>query len=58
MTVLWILLVLFAALIIILPLIEKWGPQANEEQLAKLSRWFIPMVGLLLILSLISLIFR
>jgi hypothetical protein len=51
-TLLSLLAVLFIALIIIIPVIERYAPKANAEQQAKLSRWILPLVGLSLVIAL------
>ena len=53
MTVLWILLALFTALIIIVPLIEKFGPQVSNESMGKMSRLIFPLIAILLVAQLI-----
>ena len=51
-TLLSLLAVLFIALIIIIPLLERFAPKANPQQQAKLSRWILPLVGISLVLAL------
>ncbi|GAA4090393.1 hypothetical protein GCM10022414_11960 [Zhongshania borealis] len=51
-TLLSLLAVLFIALIIIIPVIERYAPKANAEQQAKLSRWILPLVGISLVFAL------
>lgn len=51
-----ILAILFIALIIIIPLLEKSNWRMPEESQAKLSKWIWPMIGILLIVQLIMLI--
>jgi len=51
MTLLIILAVLFVALIIVVPLIEKYGQKQSDESLHKLTRWIFPLLLLLLILQ-------
>ncbi|MDF1693896.1 MAG: hypothetical protein P1U47_16080 [Zhongshania sp.] len=53
-TLLSLLAVLFIALIIIVPLLERFAPKANAEQQAKISRWILPLVGVALVLGLIK----
>ncbi|POP51334.1 hypothetical protein D0911_18355 [Zhongshania marina] len=47
-----ILAFLFIALIVLVPVIEKFAPRPSPEQQAKISRWILPLVGLSLILAL------
>ena len=44
-----ILAILFATLIIGIPLIEKYSTEKSEEQLQKITRYMIPLMILLLI---------
>jgi hypothetical protein len=53
MTLLIILAVLFAALFIIIPLIEKSNVRISEEDTSKMSRWIYPLMMIALILALI-----
>lgn len=57
MTLLIILAVLFLALFIIIPLVEKKGKRYSPEELQKLSRWIYPLMGLILFASLIKMMF-
>ena len=54
MNVFIILGVLFIALIVIIPLIEKSNLRVSNESASKLSRWIWPLVGLMLVLSLFA----
>ncbi len=56
MTVLIILAVLFAALFIVIPLIEKSKYRMSEQDVGKISRWILPLVAVLLLIQLIRLI--
>ncbi|CAA0090402.1 Uncharacterised protein [Zhongshania aliphaticivorans] len=47
-----ILAVLFIALIVLVPIIERFGPRPSPEQQAKISRWILPLVGISLIIAL------
>lgn len=47
-----ILAFLFIALIVLVPVIEKFAPRPSPKQQAKISRWILPLVGLSLILAL------
>lgn len=46
-----ILVVLFAALFIIIPLLEKHASKGDAIDDRKLSRWIIPLMALVLVLS-------
>jgi len=46
-----IIVLLFAALAIIIPLLEKYGSEPSPEKLQRLSRWFVPLIALALILQ-------
>ncbi len=54
MNVFIILGVLFLALIILIPLLEKSNMRVSEETTAKISRWIWPLMGLVLIASMIK----
>lgn len=58
MTLVNILGILFLSLIIIIPLLERFGPRPSEEQTQKISRWILPLIGLLLLIQLIAYLFR
>jgi len=51
-TLLTILAVLFVALIIIIPLIEKYAPKGETRDYGNIMRWIIPLMALLLVLQL------
>jgi hypothetical protein len=53
MTVLIILAVLFIALIVVVPLIERSNFRMSSEQMGKFGRWILP---LLVIMGLINLV--
>ena len=46
-----ILVILFAVLAILLPLIEKFGPEPDPEKIAKMSRWIVPLMLLAIVLQ-------
>ena len=46
-----ILGVLFIALIIIVPLVERYGKRYSKEELGKLTRWIFPLLMLLMVLQ-------
>jgi hypothetical protein len=54
MNVFVILGVLFLALVIIIPLIEKSNLRVSDESASKISRWIWPLLGIMLVLSLFS----
>ncbi|MEJ2669217.1 MAG: hypothetical protein P8077_02825 [Gammaproteobacteria bacterium] len=58
MVVLWIIVILFVALIIIVPLIEKYGPRISEEDRVRYMRWLLPLMGLLLLIQLALFLFK
>ncbi|WP_198556525.1 hypothetical protein [Paraglaciecola sp. MB-3u-78] len=53
MTVLIILGVLFIALVIIVPLIERSKFRMSNEQMGKLGRWILPLVVIMVIIQLV-----
>ena len=53
MVVLKILGVLFLALIILLPLMERFAKPMKDEEVSKISRWVLPLVALLLVAQLV-----
>ncbi|MDF2177040.1 hypothetical protein P2G88_02085 [Aliiglaciecola sp. CAU 1673] len=56
MTVIYILAILFIALIIIIPLLERSKLRMSDEQVGRYSRWIWPLVMILLIAQLIRMI--
>ncbi len=54
MVVLSILGVLFLALIILVPLMERFGKPMKDQELGKISRWILPLVALMLIVQLFA----
>lgn len=54
MNVLIILGVLFLALLVIIPLIEKSNLRVSDESASKISRWIWPLIGVMLVLSLVT----
>jgi hypothetical protein len=52
-TLLIILAVLFVALIVILPLVEKYAPKGEARDYSRLSRWIFPLMALLLVAQLV-----
>jgi hypothetical protein len=53
MTVLIILAVLFIALVIIVPLIERSTFRMSSEQMSKLGRWILPLLVIMLSIQLV-----
>ncbi|KPQ29382.1 MAG: hypothetical protein HLUCCX14_05975 [Marinobacter excellens HL-55] len=51
-TLLTILAVLFLALIIIVPLVEKYAPKGESRDYSKISKWLIPLMAVALVLQL------
>ncbi len=47
-----ILAVLFLALIIIVPLVEKYAPKGESRDYSKISKWLIPLMAVALVLQL------
>lgn len=54
MTVLYIIGILFLALVIVIPLLEKSNWRMSGKDMAKLSKWFWPLLMILLIAQLIK----
>ncbi|MFT4994413.1 MAG: hypothetical protein ACI965_001440 [Paraglaciecola sp.] len=52
MTVLIILGILFVALVIIVPLLERSKVKMSDEQMSKLGRWVLPLLAVMLIAQL------
>ncbi|SOB78233.1 hypothetical protein SAMN04488490_4097 [Marinobacter sp. LV10R510-11A] len=52
-TLLIILAVLFLALIVILPLIEKYAPKGEARSYGNLTRFIFPLVALLIVAQMI-----
>lgn len=48
-----ILLCLGAALILFVNLTERFATPMSAEKLAKISRWILPLVGLLIVIQLV-----
>lgn len=57
MTVFIIIGVLFLALIVVVPLIEKYGKRYEPEEVSKIARWIWPLVMLALVAQLIKMAF-
>ena len=50
-TLLTILLVLFVALVVIVPLVERFGKSYSNQEISKIARWVLPLMMLLLVLQ-------
>jgi len=57
MEVLILLAVLFGALAIVIPLIERSKMRVSNEDAAKWAKWIWPLMGILLVAQLLRLIF-
>lgn len=57
MTVFIILGLLFLALFVVVPLVEKHGKRHTPEELNKITRWIWPLVGIMLVLQLLNMAF-
>jgi hypothetical protein len=53
MTVFIILAVLFIALVVIVPLIERSNFRMSTEQMGKLGRWILPLLVVMVIIQLV-----
>jgi hypothetical protein len=53
MTVLIILAVLFIALVVIVPLIERSNFRMTTEQMGKFGRWILPLLVIMLLVKLV-----
>jgi hypothetical protein len=53
MTVLIILAVLFIALVVIVPLIERSNFRMSNEQMGKFGRWILPLLVIMVIIQLV-----
>lgn len=53
MNVLIILGVLFATLLIVVPLLERSKVRMSQESMAKLSRWILPLVLIMAVIQLV-----
>lgn len=53
MTVLIILGVLFIALVVIVPLIERSNFRLSNEQMGKFGRWILPLLVIMVIINLV-----
>ncbi|MFT5674415.1 MAG: hypothetical protein ACI808_000334 [Paraglaciecola sp.] len=53
MTVLIIIGVLFLALVIIVPLLERSNFRVSNEQMSKMSKWILPLLVVMVVIQLI-----
>ncbi|GAC18728.1 hypothetical protein [Paraglaciecola arctica] len=53
MTVLIILAVLFIALVVIVPLIERSNFRMSGEQMGKMGRWILPLLVIMVVIQLV-----
>lgn len=58
MTIIYILAILFVSLFVLVKVLENSKMQISDESTSKLSRWFMPLVGVLLVVQLIMMVFR
>ena len=56
-TLLIILLCIFGGVALMVTLTERFAKPADEEQVARLSRWIMPLVALAIVLSMIKFLF-
>ena len=54
MTVLIIIGVLFLALVIIVPLIERSNFRVSNEQMSKMGKWILPLLVVMVVIQLIK----
>jgi hypothetical protein len=48
-TLLAILAVLFLALIVIVPLVEKYAPKGEQRNYGNITRWILPLMALIIL---------
>jgi hypothetical protein len=49
-----LLLLIFGGVALMVVLGQRFAKPANPEQMRKLQRWLIPLIGLMLVLSLVT----
>ncbi|MGH1372383.1 MAG: hypothetical protein ACRBBW_10130 [Cellvibrionaceae bacterium] len=54
MTLLTILAVLFVALIIAVPLLERFGKPHDNEEVSSMSKWILPLAAALIVIQMIA----
>lgn len=58
MTLIYILGGLFVALIILVPLLEKFGPRVSSAEAGKITRYLYPLMALIIIVQLLLYMFK
>lgn len=58
MNLLTVLGILFISLIVITPIVERFGPKTSEAQTSKISRWILPLIAFLMVLQLLAYLFK
>lgn len=58
MTIIYILAILFVSLYVLVKVLENSKMRISDESTSKLSRWFMPLVGVLLVVQLVMMVFR
>ncbi|MCP3427658.1 hypothetical protein [Opacimonas viscosa] len=58
MTIFIIIGILFVALVVIIPLLEKSGARVSDKTTSKLGKWFMPLIGVMLVVQLVMMMFR
>lgn len=53
MALLKILAILLLALVVVVPLLARFGKQSSDAEVSRMSRWILPLVMLLAVLQLI-----
>jgi hypothetical protein len=53
MTVLIIVAVLFIALVVVVPLIERSNFRMSDQQMGKMGRWILPLLVIMVIIQLV-----
>lgn len=53
MNLLLILGILFVALIVVIPLLERFAKPQDDEKISSMSRWILPLIGLLAVMQLV-----
>lgn len=49
--------ILFVSLFVVVTLVEKYGKRHTEEELAGITKWLWPLIGISLAASLIKMLF-
>lgn len=53
MTLLKILAILFVALLIAVPLLERFGKPQDTEEVSSMSKWILPLAAILIVIQMI-----